>query len=56
MEWDEKDGNVATLIYLPQKEFKIHDIEDYSVELLDESTLVIIEPTGHKRSIKISLY
>lgn len=56
MEWDEKDGNVATLIYLPQKEFKIHDIEDYSVELLDESALVIIEPTGHKRSIKISLY
>ena len=55
MEWDEENGHAPTIIYLPQKEFEVENIKDFSVERMGQSSLVVIEPTGRKRSISISL-
>lgn len=55
MEWDEGINKESTVIYLPNRKFNINLVGKYSIKQRGQSALVILEPTGGRRSIKIDI-
>lgn len=55
MEWEERNCDASSVIYLPAKEFSVELNGEYSAEIHSCSTILTIAPSGGRRTLAVKL-